>query len=70
MKIGILQLNPVVGDIKGNAEKIRAAALKAHAQGADFCLTSEMALTGYPPRDLLFYDGFVNTTRADRKSVV
>ena len=64
MKIGILQLNPVVGDIKGNATKIRKAALKAHAQGADFCLTSEMALTGYPPRDLLFYDGFVNTTRA------
>lgn len=59
MKIGVLQLNPVVGDLKGNADKIVSAARQAAELGADFCVTSELALTGYPPRDLLLYDGFV-----------
>jgi NAD+ synthetase len=63
MKIGILQLNPVVGDLDGNATKIHAAVLEAARLGADFCLTSEMALTGYPPRDLLLYGGFVDKAR-------
>lgn len=59
MKIGVLQLNPVVGDLDGNAAKIAGAVRRAAAEGADFCLTSELALTGYPPRDLLLYEGFV-----------
>jgi len=59
MKIGVLQLNPLVGDLEGNALIIAAAAREAAEQGADFCVTSEMALTGYPPRDLLLYEGFV-----------
>ena len=60
MKIGVLQLNPIVGDIEGNAAGIARAARKAAELGADFCLTPEMALTGYPPRDLLLYSGFVD----------
>jgi len=60
MKIGILQLNPVVGDLEGNSAIIREAALEAARLGADFCLTSELVLTGYPPRDLLLYDGFID----------
>lgn len=63
MKIGVLQLNPVVGDLEGNAARIRRAAEEAAASGADFCLTSEMALTGYPPRDLLLYEGFIERAR-------
>ncbi|MGE4194320.1 MAG: NAD+ synthase [Pseudodesulfovibrio sp.] len=59
MKIGVLQLNPVVGDIDGNAAKIVAAYRRATALGADLCMTPEMALTGYPPRDLLLYARFV-----------
>ncbi|BDQ34688.1 NAD+ synthase [Pseudodesulfovibrio portus] len=62
MKIGVLQLNPIVGDLKGNAARILKAANEAAELGADFCLTSEMALTGYPPRDLLLYSGFVGRT--------
>lgn len=62
MKIGILQLNPVVGDIEGNRARIVRAAKKAAVLGANFCLTPEMALTGYPPRDLLLYAGFVDRT--------
>ncbi len=63
MKIGVLQLNPVVGDLEGNAERIVAAALKAQKAGADWCMTSEMALTGYPPRDLLLYGSMVVRTQ-------
>jgi len=62
MKIGVLQLNPVVGDLEGNAARIIRAANEAAGLGADLCLTPEMALTGYPPRDLLLYSGFVDRT--------
>jgi len=58
MRIGLLQLNPVVGDIAGNAARVEAAYATACAQGAQLCLTPELALTGYPPRDMLLYAGF------------
>ncbi len=60
MKIGILQLNPVVGDIQGNSKRILEAVRKAEAMGVDFCITPELALTGYPPRDMLLYGGFIH----------
>ncbi|MCJ2165636.1 MULTISPECIES: NAD+ synthase [unclassified Pseudodesulfovibrio] len=69
MKIGVLQLNPVVGDLKGNAAGIARAAQEAKRLGADLCLTSEMALTGYPPRDLLLYGGFVERTWAQAEAL-
>ncbi len=69
MKIGVLQLNPVVGDLEGNAEKISAAVRQAAMSGADFCLTSEMAVTGYPPQDMLRYEGFVKKARIMSESL-
>jgi len=69
MKIGVLQLNPIVGDLEGNAAMIAGAAREASCLGADFCLTSEMALTGYPPRDLLLYDGFVDRARQQAETL-
>ncbi|BCS89172.1 NAD+ synthase [Pseudodesulfovibrio sediminis] len=69
MKIGILQLNSVVGDLKGNAARIQAAAHEAAALGADLCMTSEMALTGYPPRDLLLYDEFIGQVEDQAKQL-
>ncbi|MBG0791134.1 MAG: NAD+ synthase [Desulfovibrionaceae bacterium] len=62
MKIGVLQINPVVGDLTGNSARIVRAAREAASAGADLCVTPEMALTGYPPRDLLLYSGFVART--------
>jgi NAD+ synthetase len=64
MKIGVLQINPVVGDLDGNAARIAEAVREAARLGAEFCLTPELALTGYPPRDLLLYDAFVDRARA------
>src|SRR3989338_5004456 len=57
MKIALLQINPVVGDLEGNAAKIIKFTNKA--KGADLIVTSELALLGYPPRDLLLYPEFI-----------
>ena len=58
MRIALLQLNPTVGALAANAARIEAA-VRAVAGRADLCVTPEMALTGYPPRDLLLMPGFV-----------
>ncbi len=60
MKIGIAQLNPLVGDIYGNAQKILIFAEKAAKQGVQLLLTPELSLCGYPPRDLLLTPHFVD----------
>ncbi|MBW4582279.1 MAG: NAD+ synthase [Tildeniella nuda ZEHNDER 1965/U140] len=59
MKIAIAQLNPTIGDLTGNAQKILAAAQQAANQGARLLLTPELSLCGYPPRDLLMHPGFI-----------
>ncbi|MEG6507297.1 NAD+ synthase [Nitratidesulfovibrio sp. 1201_IL3209] len=59
MKIALLQLNLVVGDVTGNAARIEAAVRDAAARGAGLCVTPELAICGYPPRDLLLRRDFV-----------
>ena len=59
MKIALLQLNPIVGDLQGNAALIQAAVERAAAAGAELAVTSELALLGYPPRDLLLRQEFI-----------
>ena len=59
MKIALLQINPTVGDLAGNARLIADAVRKAAAAGADLAVTPELALVGYLPRDLLLSSGFV-----------
>jgi NAD+ synthase len=51
--ITIAQLNPIVGDVAGNAAKARAARTHAAAAGADLVLLSELFICGYPPEDLV-----------------
>jgi NAD+ synthetase len=60
MKIGIAQLNPLVGDLHGNAQKILRFAEKAASQGVELLLTPELSLCGYPPRDLLLTPDFIS----------
>ncbi|MBI3269980.1 MAG: NAD+ synthase [Planctomycetes bacterium] len=60
MKIALAQLDQTIGDLEGNAARIRAAAARARAAGADLLLTPELSLPGYPPRDLLFREAFVD----------
>ena len=59
LKIALLQINPTVGDLAGNARLIEEAAGAARAKGAALAVTPELALVGYLPRDLLLSTGFV-----------
>src|SRR5437588_7807698 len=59
MKIGFAQINPTVGDLSGNFEKILGAYERLAVAGAELVLTPELAITGYPPQDLLFKSRFV-----------
>lgn len=58
MKLALLQLNPIVGDLSGNADLIAQAVRQADAD-VDLAVTSELALLGYPPRDLLLNGDFI-----------
>lgn len=60
MKIGIAQLNPRVGDFSGNTRKILEMIEQARSQGHQLIAFPELALSGYPPRDLLDYPSFVD----------
>jgi NAD+ synthase (glutamine-hydrolysing) len=59
MKIGFAQINPTVGDLRGNCELIIGAYERLAAAGAELILTPELSLTGYPPQDLVFKSRFV-----------
>jgi len=60
MKFLLAQINPVVGDLEGNAKKILYIASKAFSNSADFVLTPELSLWGYPPNDLLLKKNLIN----------
>uniref|UniRef100_A0A832A3D2 Glutamine-dependent NAD(+) synthetase n=1 Tax=Desulfacinum infernum TaxID=35837 RepID=A0A832A3D2_9BACT len=62
MKIALAQINPLIGDFDGNARKIGAVAEKARCGGASLVIFPELALTGYPPRDLLDRPAFVRAS--------
>ncbi|HEV7999662.1 MAG TPA: NAD+ synthase, partial [Planctomycetaceae bacterium] len=55
----LAQLNPIVGDLHGNCELVRAAAQSASQSGAELLVASELVVSGYPPKDLLLREGFV-----------
>ena len=59
MKIGLLQINFTVGDFAGNADKVLLAYERAVRAGAELCVGSELGLCGYPPRDLLNRQDFL-----------
>ncbi|MBZ5533726.1 MAG: NAD+ synthase [Acidobacteriia bacterium] len=59
MKIALGQINPTIGDFSGNSKKIVEFARQAYARGASLALFPELAVCGYPPRDLLEKPAFV-----------
>jgi NAD+ synthetase len=64
MKIGFAQVNATVGDLSGNCELIIGAYERLAAAGAELVLTPELAITGYPPQDLVFKSRFVSENLA------
>ncbi|MCF6311117.1 MAG: NAD+ synthase [Verrucomicrobiales bacterium] len=59
MKVGIGQINATIGDFAGNVERLLRAYEQCVAEGADLVVTPELAIPGYPPRDLVYRSGFV-----------
>jgi len=64
LAIALAQLNPVLGDVSGNAGKVRAARARAAFEGADLVVFSELFLSGYPPEDLVLKPAFQDACRA------
>lgn len=60
MRVAALQFDSVVGDVAGNSAQIVEWACRAYKAGADLAATPELAVCGYPPRDLLLREGFVS----------
>lgn len=58
MKIALAQLNPTVGDLKGNTALVSLAVTQAVEAGAELLVTPELLVSGYPPKDLLLREGF------------
>ncbi len=64
LKIAVAQLNPIVGDVAGNAAKARAARAEAARMGADLLVLTELFLSAYPPEDLVLKPAFLDSCRA------
>jgi len=64
MRLALAQIDPTVGDLEGNRELILERVEEARAAAADLVLFPELAVTGYPPEDLLLRPGFVRAARA------
>ncbi len=64
LKIALAQLNPILGDLAGNASKLLATRAAAAKQGADLVVFSELFICGYPPEDLVRKPAFAAACRA------
>jgi NAD+ synthase (glutamine-hydrolysing) len=59
LRVGLAQINPTVGALRDNANKILDYYKQAVAEGCDVVAFPELSITGYPPEDLVLKDGFV-----------
>src|SRR3954467_1193159 len=64
LRLALHQLNPTVGDLAGNAQKVRDGLRAAREAGAQLSLFPELAITGYPPEDLLLKEHFLRDARS------
>ena len=69
MRLLLAQINTVVGDLDGNAERIRGRLAEAKDQQADLVVFPELAVTGYPPEDLLLRPSFVQAAQAKAEAL-
>ncbi|MDQ4040052.1 MAG: hypothetical protein M3313_17320, partial [Actinomycetota bacterium] len=63
-RIALAQVNMCVGDLSGNAERVRSQARSAAGAGADLVAFPEMMITGYPPEDLVLRRSFAQASEA------
>src|SRR5262249_21175379 len=69
MRIALAQIDPVVGDLDGNRALILDRVREAREAGADLVVLPELAVTGYPPEDLLLRPGFVRAAQACTEAI-
>ena len=69
LRVALAQINTTVGDLDGNARKIREYIARARAEGAELVVFPELALTGYPPEDLLFKTGFLDRAGNELRAI-
>jgi NAD+ synthase (glutamine-hydrolysing) len=69
LRLALAQINPVVGDLEGNAETIGGQIAEAREAGCDLVLFPELAVTGYPPEDLLLRPGFVRAAERTLRTI-
>ncbi len=63
LRVALCQIDTTVGDLTGNADRVLAALADAESQGCDLAVFPELAITGYPPEDLLLKPGFIADNR-------
>src|SRR6266536_3619680 len=69
MRLALAQINPVVGDLEGNRALILARLEEAKANAADLVVFPELAVTGYPPEDLLLRPGFIRAAESSVEAI-
>src|SRR5690554_463346 len=69
MKVGLAQINTVVGDLTGNRKRILDAYRELVAAGAELIVFPELVVTGYPPRDLLLKPRFLHDADDSLRSI-
>jgi NAD+ synthase (glutamine-hydrolysing) len=69
MRLALAQINPTIGDLAANAALIASFIAQARSAGADLVVFPELALCGYPPKDLLLQDGFIAACTAAAKEL-
>jgi NAD+ synthase (glutamine-hydrolysing) len=69
LRIALAQVNVTVGDLAGNRQRLAAACGQARAAGADLVVFPELALSGYPPEDLLLRPGFLRDCRRELEAL-
>ena len=67
--IGLLQVDSTVGDLSGNAKRIESLSQLAQENGASLAVSTELAISGYPPRDLLSQPDFVKMSQLQASSL-
>ncbi|HVP04682.1 MAG TPA: nitrilase-related carbon-nitrogen hydrolase, partial [Dehalococcoidia bacterium] len=70
LRVGLAQINTTVGDLEGNARKVREWTARARDFGADVVAFPELTITGYPPEDLLLRPRFIEDNLAALNSVL
>jgi len=70
IRVGIAQINSTVGDLSGNTKKIMQSIDQAKSLGVDLLTFPELAITGYPPEDLLLKPQFIKQNRESLNKII